>query len=134
MIKTNPSKKEYQQFGLTMTIAVSLFFAFILPWIFKKTVLCEALYFSLVIGVWTLILPNTLFIIYKPWMFIGNIVGFVNTRLILCIVYTAIFIPVSLVMKIAGIDPMTRKIAGDRKATYWQTVKKQPKEHMERIY
>ncbi len=47
--------------------------------------------------------------VYKAWMKLGGILGFINTTIILTAVYFIIFTPVSLLFRIIGKDSMKRK-------------------------
>jgi hypothetical protein len=56
--------------------------------------------------------------VYIGWMKFAALLGWVNTRLILGIFFYLILTPVGLIMRLAGWDPLTRKI--DRTArSYW---------------
>jgi len=47
--------------------------------------------------------------IFRIWMKIGGVLGFVNTRIILTLGFLAIFTPIGLVMRIFGRDPLARQ-------------------------
>jgi saxitoxin biosynthesis operon SxtJ-like protein len=55
-----------------------------------------------------LILPQLLAPLYKGWMAVGHVLGWINTRIILGILYYGLVVPMGLVMKILGHDPMRR--------------------------
>jgi hypothetical protein len=90
----------------------------------------------LFIGVWPLLVKNqdirwwslaigTLFVllamtassilrpIHQAWMFIGHILGWVNTKVILTVGFFLIVMPIGLAMRVFGRDPMRRRyVAG----------------------
>jgi len=67
----------------------------------------------------TLLTPALLKPIYKLFIFISYILGWINTRLLLGLIFYLIFTPVALILKIIGKDPLNRKF--DPKASsYWQ--------------
>jgi hypothetical protein len=61
-----------------------------------------------------IIFPPLLLLPFRLWTFIGEILGWLNTRIILTGLYFLALLPVSLIMKISRKDPLKRKI--DRKA------------------
>lgn len=60
---------------------------------------------------------NFLKTLYSYWMKFAHALGWVNTRIILSIVYFLIFTPLSIIFRLIGKDPMERrfKAAG----SYW---------------
>ena len=63
-------------------------------------------------------LPILIKPIYRVAIFIAHILGWINTRLILALIYYLMFTPISLIMKLIGRDPLHRKF--DKEATsYW---------------
>ncbi|MEK7851087.1 MAG: SxtJ family membrane protein [Deltaproteobacteria bacterium] len=60
--------------------------------------------------------------LYKSWMKFAHALGWVNTRIILTVIYLLIFTPVALIFKVIGKDPMERKI--EKINSYW--IKKEP--------
>ena len=45
---------------------------------------------------------------YQLWMQLATVLGWINTRLILGIVFCIVFTPVALIMRLIGKDPMSR--------------------------
>lgn len=63
-------------------------------------------------------IPKLIKPLYHIALFLGHILGWINTRLILGLIYYLIFTPIGLVMRILGKDPLHRKF--DKQATsYW---------------
>jgi hypothetical protein len=58
--------------------------------------------------------PAALTPVYKVWMRIGHVLGWINTRIILGIVFYLVFAPVGVILRWQGKDPMRRKL--DRQA------------------
>ena len=57
-----------------------------------------------------LISPHLLLYPYKSWMALGNVLGWVNSRLILGIVFLLVLQPIAFFMKCIGYDPLRLKI------------------------
>lgn len=56
------------------------------------------------------IYPHSLLWPYKGWMMIGHILGWINTRIILGLVFYAVVTPIGLVRRWLGKDPMGREL------------------------
>ena len=50
-----------------------------------------------------------LFYPYKTWIKIGNILGWLNSRIILGLVFLIVLQPIALIMRIFGHDPLRMK-------------------------
>ena len=64
-----------------------------------------------------LILSNLLKQIYKAWMCFARILSWINTRIILVILFYLIFAPIGLVMRLLKIDLLERH---KDKESYWK--------------
>jgi hypothetical protein len=56
-----------------------------------------------------LLLPQSLRPIYRGWMKLGHILGWINTRIVLSVVFYGLVFPMGFVMRLAGKDPMRRR-------------------------
>lgn len=56
-----------------------------------------------------LIFPKSLLWIYKGWMAVGHVMGWINTRIILGLVFYAVVTPIGMVRRLLGKDPMGPK-------------------------
>lgn len=63
--------------------------------------------------------------IYRLWMKLGLVLSWINTRLILIILFYLLFTPMGIVMRMFGVDLLDRKIEKG-KDSYWR--KKEKKE------
>ena len=104
------SKKILREFGITFAILFPLFIGFIIPKItghyFREWTLWIG-FPGLLIG---LISPRLLYYPYKFWMKLGLILGWVNSRVILGLVYVIVLLPISFVMRLIGYDPLRTKL------------------------
>ena len=86
-MKSNISEKQLREFGLLMGIAFPLLIGWLIPSIWGHMFKVWTLW----IGIPSLILgkirPKLLLYPYKLWMAIGHILGWVNSRLILGLVF-----------------------------------------------
>ena len=56
-----------------------------------------------------LLLPQSLSAVHRVWMKIGHVLGWINTRIILSIVFYGLFAPIGFFMRLRGRDPMRRR-------------------------
>ena len=84
----NITDKELKDFGLLMTWAFPLFIGIIAPWILGKGLQWWTLWVSLFFLSLSFIAPKLIYYPHKAWMFIGGIIGFINTRIILGLLFT----------------------------------------------
>ena len=134
-----PNPKELRDFGLIMAGGLiglfGLLFPVVLPWLGDKPV--QFIIWPWIVGAAfaaaALLAPRVLTPLYKVWMKIGEVLGWINSRIILGLVFFALFLPVSLFFKLAGKDPMARKL--DKSMKSYRVNSKQPKpENLEKPF
>jgi len=127
---------ELRKFGLVTGALIIFFIGGFLPWLGHKDILSWqkiTLPLGGVLILWALIHAESLVWVHKPWMFIAEKIGWVNTRIILAIFFYVILMPVGMMMRMAGKDPMARRF--DAQIKSYRIVKEpQLKEHMETPY
>ena len=81
------SKKKLREFGIFVGVIFPILFGFLLPFIFQHEYRYWTIYIGLPIFTLGLIAPSKLRFFYFFWMRLGNALGWINSRLILGIVY-----------------------------------------------
>ncbi len=131
--QTQQSNKELRTFGLSTGIMVALIFGFTLPWLFNRPYPTWPWIMAGVLWSGALIMPSALQPVFKAWMTLGHWLAWINTRIILGIMFYTVFSMVGLAMKSMGKDPMARKI--DKKAdSYRVQSRTRSKDHVERPF
>jgi len=74
------------------------------------------------------ILPAVLWPVHKGWMWAGHILGWINTRILLGIVFYALVTPIGLVFRLMGKDPMSKRF--NESNTYRVVRPPRPPAHM----
>lgn len=71
---------------------------------------------------------------HRFWMGLAVILGYINSRILLSLLYYGVFAPVGLVRRLMGRDPMKRR--GPSQTSYWVTREytRQTKEQFERLF
>jgi hypothetical protein len=87
------------------------------------------------ISLWlsALMAPAALRYPYLGWTRLGAVLGWINTRVILSLLYAVGFIPIAVLMRLSGRDPMARKFEPARES-YRVPCRERPASHLERPY
>ena len=80
-----------------------------------------------------LLFPRSLRLLHRGWMAIGHVLGWINTRLILGIIFYALFTPIGFFMRLLGRDPMSRQFEPSAD-TYRVKRRQRPATDMERQF
>ncbi len=129
----NPGRSELRKFGLISGTIVAVLFGVILPWLVEYQWPIWPWIVTGILWVWALAMPDNLFIVYKPWLKFGHIAGWINTRIILGLMFYLIFFPAGIIMRVFGNDPMARKMGSSVKS-YRIVSEPIEKDHVERPY
>ena len=70
---------------------------------------------------------------YRGWMAVGQALGWINTRIILGIIFYGVVTPIGLVIRLLGKDPMHRRFEPESD-TYRVVRKPRSTSHMERQF
>ena len=76
-----------------------------------------------------LVWPRSLAQVYRLWMTVGEVLGWINTRLILGVLFYGLFTPMGLLMRLRGQDPMRRTLTPEAD-TYRVVRQPRPASHM----
>jgi len=123
-----PSRRELRSFGFIL--AMGFLVAGVWPALFRgQSVRVWAIANGLTFAAAGILVPSGLRSIRRGWIAFGNILGRINTGLILGAVYYGMLTPVRLLMKAAGRDPMNRSF--DPSCVSYRSVRKpRPASHM----
>jgi len=102
VIQAPMTVKQLKEFGLvTAAIFVGLF-ALLLPWLFSHATPNWPFIVAGVLVVWALVFPATLIYLYRPWMRVGLVLGYVNAHILLGIIFFIIVTPIGFLLKLFG--------------------------------
>ena len=117
------SKRQLKEFGLLVGLGFPIVIGWIIPLFGGHSFRTWTLWVGCPLLVLGLLAPNTLFYPYKVWMKIGLALGWINSRIILGIIFLFVLEPISLFMKLIGYDPLRLK-KGNR-----ETYRENKKDH-----
>ena len=115
------SKTQLRNFGVLIGFMFPFIFGFLIQFISGS----DFRYWTILIGalflIFGLALPKYLINIYKFWMKIGEVLGFINSHIILGLVYFIVLCPIAFLMKFFGHDPLNKKFQS--KKSYYEYCK-----------
>ena len=131
---TAMSGPELRQFGLLFGAILVLLFGLLLPFLIGYSFPLWPWVVALLFTALALLAPTALTPFYRGWMRFGLIAAFINTRIIMFVLYYALFVPTGLVMKLFGRDALARTTGGKNTDSYRVTSAVRPNDHFERPY
>ena len=110
------ARSELRKFGLILASGILIIFGLVFP-LLREGQIHLATWpwlLSLALVIVSLIAPAALGPLNRAWLFLGHILGYINTRIILGIIFLVLFTPCALVLKLLKKDPMQREIDPQR--------------------
>ena len=130
-MKYKVSQKKLREFGLLIGFMFPLLLGLVMPSLGGHSFRIWTLWVGIPSAVIGVIRPNLLFYPYKFWMKLGNLLGWLNSRIILGLVFFIVLVPISFIMKITGHDPL--RIKKTNQSSY-KEYKKNYKIDLKRIF
>lgn len=131
---TPVTNTELRKFGLIMAVFIALLFGLLLPWLFgAETWPRWPWILAAGFAIPALLYPPVLHYPFKGWMAFGRIAGAINSRIVLGLLFFAIFLPIGFVMRLFGYDPLFRRLNADSDSYRVVSRQRDPK-HFERPF
>ena len=109
MIEKSISQKVLREFGFIIGFSFPILVGWFLPSLSDHSFRTWTLWISIPTLILAISKPKLLFYPYKCWMKIGHILGWLNSRIILGMVFILVLQPIALIMRIYGHDPLRKK-------------------------
>ena len=89
---------------------------------------------AIVLALVGLLLPAAARAFHDAWMRLASALGYVNSRVLLTLMYYLVLTPYGFIMRLAGRDPLRRR--GKRGESYWigRKTTRQTREQFERLF
>ena len=106
------SKKDLREFGILIGFGFPIIIGWLIPAITGHGFRSWTIWVGFLGLIFGLISPNLLKLPYKAWMKLGFLLGWVNSRIILGIIFFIILLPIAIVMRLFGYDPLKNNRKG----------------------
>ena len=103
------SQKQLREFGLLIGFGFPILIGWILPSLFGHEFRAWTLWVGIPGLILGLISPRLLHYPYKGWMALGHALGWVNSHIILGLVFLIVLQPIAYIMRLTGYDPLRRR-------------------------
>ncbi len=136
VLTAEASKVELRKFGFIMGAMFALLFGLLFPWMLDKTTENWPIWPFIILAVFwglALIAPQALKPINEIWLKVGNVLGWINSRIILGLMFFVLIFPIGLLLKVLRKDSMNRRFNTNIK-TYRRKTKSRKKEHLEKPF
>ena len=131
--KTHFTAKELRDFGLIMAGMLTLMFGFVLPWLFGYSTPYWPFIAAFGFAVVALLKPLLLGPVNRVWLKISDVLGWVNTRLVMGVIFFLLIVPIGLIMRLFTKDPLNNQWS-DTLKSYRIVTKVRNKEHLEKPF
>ena len=108
-MKKNISKKILREFGILIGLVFPILIGWVLPSLSNHSFRIWTLWISISSLFLAIAAPSLLLYPYIAWMKLGHFLGWLNSRIILSIVFILVLQPIALIMRISGHDPLRKK-------------------------
>ena len=125
--------KELRDFGLIMAGMLCLMFGLVLPWIFGYSIPYWPFILAFVFAIVALLQPVLLGPVNSVWLKISNVLGWINTRLVMGIMFFLLIAPIGIIMRLLGKDTLANKLS-EQETSYRVITKVRDKKHLEKPF
>lgn len=105
-----PDRRELRNFGLLTGALTVGIFGLLLPLIRRHPLPSWPLIAAVALIVPAIVWPSALRYPHLVWTRIGIVLGWINSRIILTILFFVVIMPMGLIMRAMGRDPVSRKL------------------------
>ena len=109
MMRKVTSKKILREFGLIIGLGLPIFIGWLLPLITNHSFRLWTVWLGLIVLLIGIFSPKLLYFPYKFWIKLGDVLGWINSRIVLGFVFIVILQPIAFFMKIFRYDPLRKK-------------------------
>ena len=108
-MKYSIPKIQLRNFGILIGVTFPILIGLIIPAIFGHVFRLWTLWIGVPFFILGICSPIFLTYPYKVWMSIGNALGFINSRIILGLVFIIVLQPIAFFMRLSGYDPLKKR-------------------------
>ncbi|TGN20406.1 SxtJ family membrane protein [Leptospira idonii] len=108
--KIEPTPSDLRKFAFIVGGVLALVFGALIPYLNRGSWNPYLVYGGSAVVFLGAVFPKSLYYPHKVWMWIGEILGWINTRIILSVIFFVLFTPIGLLKRLFGNDSMRRKL------------------------
>ncbi len=131
-LNLNPSRRDLRTFGLVL---FPVFFALVgvMTWKIAGSPQAAIIIWSVALGITLtgLVFPPFMRAVYVGWMYAAYPLGWTISHGMFAIAYYGLLTPLGLLMRLAGRDPLTRRLDRSRNS-YW--IRRKPAESIDQYF
>lgn len=113
-MKETISKKQLREFGLLIGLGFPILIGWLIPSFAGNGFRVWTLWVGALGLAFGIIFPRLLYYPYKGWMALGHALGWVNSHIILGLVFIVVLQPIAYFMRLFGYDPLRRRRKGEK--------------------
>jgi len=113
-MKETITKKQLREFGILIGFGFPILIGWLLPLFFGHDFRAWTLWIGVPGLTLGLTIPRLLHFPYKIWMALGHALGWVNSHIILGLIFIVVLLPIAVIMRIIGYDPLRRLRKGEK--------------------
>tara|TARA_Y100001968_G_C19326824_1_gene702190 strand:- start:680 stop:1072 length:393 start_codon:yes stop_codon:yes gene_type:complete len=113
-MKETISKKQLREFGLLIGFGFPILIGWLLPSLLGHGLRAWTFWVGILGLILGLSAPRLLHYPYKGWMRLGHALGWVNSRIILGLVFILVLQPIAYLMRLFGYDPLRSRRKGEK--------------------
>ncbi len=130
-MKSSISKKQLREFGYLIGMGFPIVVGWVIPVLNGHQFRIWTLWIAIPFFIIGILKPRLLSPPYRAWMILGLALGWINSRIILGIIFFLVLQPIAIFMKVIGYDPL--KIKKSNEDSYRQN-KMNHKVNLTRIF
>jgi hypothetical protein len=128
-----PDRQELRNFGLLTGALIALVFGLLLPWMHRWSLPRWPWIVGLALWLPAIIWPAALLPFYRGWTALGLVLGWINSRIILSLLFFLVITPMGLLRRALGHDAVARRFEPEAES-YRVTSRARSKESMEKPF
>ena len=132
-INSAPTPKILREFAWIMAGMIAFLFGLLIPLLKGHGIPLLPWAIAAVFVLLGLLAPRSLKPVYHLWLKIGHVLGWINSRIILTLIFALVVTPMALVMKLIKRDTMARQLEPQR-ITYRSPCRPRDISHLQKPY
>lgn len=132
-VDSAPNPKILREFAWIMAGMIAFLFGLVIPLLKGHHLPILPWAIAVVFVLLGLLAPRSLKPVYELWMKIGHVLGWINGRIILTLIFVLVITPMALVMKLLKRDTMARQLEPQR-ITYRSPCRSRDISHLQKPY